>query len=268
MLENPRRLVFHLYIPEGETPEIYKYHFACIKYFSNIFNEFVIVISTDNLNDEKILKYKQKFLPLCKNITFKVIENKEYREVQTFKDEILDKLEYDNSFTFFAHSKGTTNEFNDSLITWICYMYYFCLRSVDKVNEVFTGQAPNTGMFYGPMAFYSEEVLSSVKYHWHYPGAFYWVNMLALHNYSTNESIPKIDGRSYAENFPGNIVPLKDIHPSLVRCRFAGNYFIKGPFAYDLYYKCPTVLRYCFSENDLNELNNFIEHIKNNLEEF
>lgn len=265
-----KRLVYHLYVPDHYVPEIYKYHFACLKYFANVFDEYVINLVMENPDDaDTIKKMEIMFLSyMYKNITFNVVQNdKNIREVYTFKTEIIDKISSSNTLTFFAHSKGMTNDFNESLIRWICYMYYFSLNFIDNMYYKLLGSTPR--IFYGPMIYYAD-ILTPVKYHWLYPGSFYWINMPSLYNYSLMYPLPKIEGRCYAENFPGNITNLKTaaLHEQLGVAE--ADYYFDDCYAtsmYDFYNDCQTPLNYCFMPERLEKFYEFENYIRSNLEE-
>ncbi len=267
------KLVYHLYVPEGPLPEIYKYHFTCLKYFANVFDECVFVLSMDNIDDIDTIKaIELKLLNIVnyKNVTFNVIQNdSNMREVQTFKTEVLDKLSGNDDLIFFAHSKGMTNNYNDSLITWICAMYYFSLGDLATMKYRLVGSVVR--LFYGPVSYYGCKSVGTPIYKWMYPGTFYWINMRSLYNYSKTHEFPRIESRCYAENFPGNLTPLKDapLHQQLGIS--SSDYFYDDAGAeavYDCYNDFYHILGSCFSLERVEKLQEFKKYIEENLENF
>ncbi len=264
VIEDKKRLVYYIYVPKAGLPEIYKYHFACLEYFSNVFDEYSITIAADDVNDQNILAVESLFLKFgYKNISFNVIENNNnYREVCAFKTDILDKLKTDTSLTFFAHAKGASNVFNDSLIIWICSMYYFCLNFMDNMIHKMINQSPR--IFYGPVAYYTP-IMAGIRYNWIYPGTFYWINMNTLYNYSLMHDLPRLEGRAYVENFPGNITPLKgySLHEQMGLAE--SNFYFDDTNSgrvYDFYNEMPELLKTCFDKDRYDKFIEFVNTIK------
>ena len=57
-----KKLVFHFYADKGWEDNIANIcHFNCLKHFSNVFNEAVIVVSDGGVGKDEILKIKGKF---------------------------------------------------------------------------------------------------------------------------------------------------------------------------------------------------------------
>ena len=106
-----KKLVFHFYCDsEWENNQAVKLHLKCLEYFSHIFDDAVVVISTNDIsNKDMIMSVKKKIICTLDvpSLTIKVKENTPFREAQTYHDEVLGQ-DYDG-IVFFAHTKGYTN---------------------------------------------------------------------------------------------------------------------------------------------------------------
>ena len=208
-----KKLVYHFYLEEGFEENIANIvHFRCLEKYSNIFNESIIVISPKEPQNEALINKAKGFLiNVLKSpiLTFKVAKNTRYYEAQTFYDEIMSKLNESEGLTFFAHNKGVSNVLNnaiskESVMRWICGMYYFNLNFIDEVENRLC--ADFLGTFFGSYLMTGENVSSKNKL-W-YAGTFYWLNSGRLLKYCERENIklPKISDREYAEWLPGEIM--------------------------------------------------------------
>lgn len=274
MEKAPLKLVYHLHIPDGEIPEIYKYHFACLKEFANVFDEYDITLSVNDTNNEDLIKkWEQRFfdIGIYKNVTFNVVQNNiDYREAETFKKRIIDKLLGDKSLTFFAHGKGMTNELNDSVICWVLSMYFFNLIDINLIHFKMLQEHRRT--FCGHWAYHTEN-LTPVKYNWVYPGSFYWINMPSLYEESLHHQLPVMHDRFYAEDFPGNCFPLKT--ESMLNQRVTGisEYFFDDTnptedFSNDFYHNYRHIISFLYKPEHLEKFDSFVDYIKENLIEF
>lgn len=229
-----KRMIYHFYVSnEWDTSITNKIHFACLKKYAHIFNEVIICLSIDNIEDKETIKNVELFfldLGLSPNITFKIIENSYLRDAETFYNEIVLKLGDYDGLTFFAHNKGTTNLKTmaiDEVSKWITSLYYFSLEYVDEMAYLLTD---GREMSYGPLLVavdYNElpeifddgtskydfidranVLLGKNKYF--YMGTFFWLNTLTINDYikKNNIEIPQLSDRWYAENFCANIYPL------------------------------------------------------------
>ena len=123
-------------------------------------------------------------------------------------------------------------------------------------------------LFYGPLAYHSL-VLSTTKYHWFYPGTFFWINMRSLYNFSKCNELPKIESRCYVENFPGNLTPMKGVPLQDQLAVSSADYYYDDynpTEVYDFYNKSKEVLQFCISKERLDKFYNFVDYIKANLE--
>lgn len=274
-METPKlKLVYHLYIPDGEIPEIYKYHFTCLKEFANVFDEYDITFSVSDINNEKLIRtWEERFfnIGIYKNVTFNVVQNNiDYREGETLKTRVFDKMPAEKSIVFFAHSKGATNSLNDSTIDWVLSMYYFNLHDIEELKNRLI--RVNRQILCGHFAYYSER-LTCTKYRWQYPGSFYWINVPALYEESLQRPLPVMHNRFYAEDFPGNYLPLKTSSIVQQRAKGMSEFFFDDFRDYedpenDFYANYRHIISYLYLPEDLNNFFNFVDYIKENLIEF
>lgn len=202
-----KRLIFHFYLGKGWQDNIAnKCHINCLRYFSHIFDEAIIIISHDNVNEHEIIDAKKLFITTIKSksTTFKVCENNKYYEAETFKNEIIDNASKLDGITFFAHNKGVSNVLDNgkskiSVLSWICALYYYGLNFFEEAEKTLC--AEQDIVFYGPYLMQDNYVPN--KNHMWYAGTFYWVNTGRLLKKCKN--IPKICDREYAEWLPGEL---------------------------------------------------------------
>lgn len=192
--------------------EAIRLHLACLKYYSYIFDDVVIVISTDDEQNKPFLDDVKKILVetiTVPSITLKMAKNTPLREATTFLDEVV-KSDYDG-ITFFGHSKGITNIVNplykhDYIVDWILGLYWIPLHFADEAERciTFSTQLRNS-FFFGPFPCVERD--GSVFEKTAYEGAFYWVNMNSVKHefYLKGLELPKICTRLYAEEFPGYV---------------------------------------------------------------
>ena len=202
-----RRLIYHFYLGDNWADNIAnKCHFNCLEHFSYLFDESIIVISSNTASENDIIEVKQRFSSVIKSkiLTFKVSENNRYYEADTFKTEIIDNAAKLDGITFFAHNKGVSNVLDNSksktaILSWICALYYYGLNFIDEVEKYLCSD-PGT-VFYGPYLM-KENYIGNKNHIW-YAGTFYWINTGRL--LKNCESIPEITDREYAEWFPGEL---------------------------------------------------------------
>ena len=208
------RLVYHLYVPSGNFGDHMKIHFKCLMNYSHLFDEALFVLSMENPYDTKrVIEVEHLILDLGfnNNVTFKVKKTNEYREGQTLKEEVADKIDKLDGLTFFAHSKGNSNKnsigHQENLEYWITSMYYFNLNYIDYIkNYIFEG----FGVAYGFLKFENFELLENI-FHYTFSGSFYWINTQRLKQFlecfaDDKFHMPYLTDRFYAENFLGNIL--------------------------------------------------------------
>ena len=197
------RLVYYYWIPNDGGSNIMNIHHNCLKYYKDIFDEAIFIISIDDLNDKEKLKNTQNlFLSFgFKNIKFKIRQNDPMlRESIVFKEEIMDKLDEYDGLTFFAHSKGNTSHdlelFDFRYISnWITQMYFFCLNDINDVKKCLTDE--DYYLTYGGMLMDVPNTASN-KYNWYYPGNFYWINGKRLAKYIKDNNIKMPDLLSWS----------------------------------------------------------------------
>lgn len=256
-----KRLVFHFYIPqEGYKTNSNELHLRCLKRYSSIFDEVVIVISHDeDLGPNEIINLEKELVEIFNQnkVSFKTAKNTYLRDSKTFYDEIATKMDKLDGITFFAHNKGLTNissgNFDKELIyKWVVALYYGCLEFIEEANYSLT---EHRQFAYGTLfdiidvSSIKEEWLHDIiycdlgKYSYHYTGTFFWMNTQCLKGFMDRKGIkiPNVVDRWYAENFLSNI-----IEPRFCSTRngmYAKNY-LAGRERID------TLIKMCFSDED------------------
>ena len=238
-----KKLVFFLYIGENvpakefaQTHPTMRLHYTLLKKYSNVFDESVFVLSLKKElidNKELIKDYMTTIIDLgFYNVRFKIEENTDFRECKAFKEEVVENKDNDGKFVFFGHNKGTTNNFNESLVKLICSMYYFNLNFIDDVKHSLIG---DECVYYGfPLlnAKWSEPEATCVMplYKYFIYGTFFWTNYTVLYEIMNhkNREFPKMASRYYAENFPANTIEME-----MVGC-YQNTYALSGK---DLHYR-------------------------------
>ena len=215
-------LVYHLYIFDGFlVDEFMKLHKLCLKDYINVFDESRFVITVNDLNNKSLISDGFKWvseITVGKKFSIKVKENTSLYEVDTFKEEILDNIDTLRDYVFFAHSKGNSKNISvpsynkESVMRWVCALYYFSLNFIDEVEDRFCGHGRASEIFYGPLLTqYKDPSVSPMlrlnKNNCFYQGTFYWINMRKLSNYLKEGivKLPEIDDRYWAEMLPGVI---------------------------------------------------------------
>lgn len=230
-----KRIVFHLYVKEGwNTLLSNQIHFLCLRHYGHLFDDAIFIISLDDVNNNELItevQLKLLTLNLPLNIEFKITKNNHFREAETFKQEIVEKLgEYDG-LTFFAHGKGMTNLdicTKEQVILWVSALYFFSLEYIEEMEYILT---EGRQFSYGPLlvsideqtlgeeyflpSFPREKFLERTKmtlgkYRYFYMGTFFWLNEKTIKEYieKNNLKLPLFSDRWYAENFFSNIFPL------------------------------------------------------------
>lgn len=259
------KLVYYFYAPADRYfPTIYKYHFACLKRYMNMFDDILIIIAVDDVNNKELINYIENIFinfGVYKNISFKIYKNDPYlREAIAFKNEIVDTLDTSEYLTFFGHSKGFTNIFSGALKYWVLSMYYFALEDIEEVKRK---MIDGLCVFYG-FAIMRGSCVSS-KYKWHFPGSMFWINCPHL-NMEYGNQIPKLGNRSYVEMFPGSVIDLPLNNNEIHKVDWPGQYFLEGN--YNFYESCPYLLSLAFSKDDYNKFVNFVDEIDSHIAEY
>lgn len=202
-----KKLVFHFYVTEDwATNEVNKAHFLCLEYYSHIFTDALVCICTDKENEHLVPSVRAKFASIlkCGSVTLKTVENSLYCEAATLKAEVVDKAADIEGLVFFGHNKGISkmsalDGYNmDSLLVWICAMYFYNLEFLDEVEHELCADFVKT--FYGAFLMYAD-FINNASHTW-YSGTFYWVNCGRLIKWGKT---PKIFDREYAEWLPGQV---------------------------------------------------------------
>lgn len=263
-----KKLVYFLYIGDDLTPNGYmekyptmKLHYKMLNYYHNVFDESVFVLSLKKElmeNYDLIKRFMDSIIDLgFYNVRFKIEENTDFRESKTFKEEVIEKKDNEGKLVFFGHNKGTTNEYNESLVKLICSMYYFNLNFIDDVEHMLIG---NECAYYGfPLlnAHWSEPEATCVmpKYKYFIYGTFFWTNIDVMKEimYNKKREWPQMCSRFYAENFPGNTIEFEMVGT------YKNTYMLSGK---NLHYDFDTAF------NEYCEYAPEGEKIKNNFEIF
>lgn len=241
-------------------------HFVLLKMYSNVFDEAVFVLSLKKElmeNTGLIKRFMNAIIDLgFYNVRFKLEENTEFRECKTFKEEVVDNKDNDGKLVFFGHSKGTTNEYNESLKRLICSMYYFNLNFPDEALKMLIG---NESVYFGfPLlnAKWSEPEATCVMplYKYFFYGTFFWTNWTVLKEIMAHKGreYPKMASRFYAENFPANTIEFE------MASTYKNTYGLSGR---NLHYDFDGFLdEYCSYIDDGEyvklDFNLFVDHIK------
>lgn len=223
-----KTLVFHFYAFEGFKENCAnRLHFSCLKYFSNVFDKSLFVISVDDISNSDLIKEAEHEIIDCgfKDVRFKVVHNDVYREGRTFKEEIADKMDKFEGLVFFGHNKGITNVMNDkmnseSILKWIAGMYYMNLHFVEEAEKKLISEFKYS--LYGAYKVESPKIEN--KNNTWYAGTFYWLNPRRLSNNLRQRgiSVPPLHDRGYAEFFSGE-VDLLDSHLNMYLLPFEYN---------------------------------------------
>ena len=209
-----KRLVFFWFIDkEREFSPIYRLHMKLLCRYSGVFDEalFIMSLKVDDEDHRKMAMDVASDLVAngYRNSRFVFELNTEYREAKAFHDYVHSSVVGGKSeLIFFGHNKGTTNELTDSLVMWICSMYYF---SLERISDAMHGLLSDRKCAYGfPVALCSEEfkkLYSHPVHGFYYSGTMYWVNAAVSHMDvkvgMADVSHPFTD-RFYAEEYVGN----------------------------------------------------------------
>lgn len=208
-MEVKKRLVFHFYQNEGWEENFANIlHYKCLKHYSHLFDESLIIISTDfDPCSDEVIEAKRKLASCIKSplTIIKVKKNSAYCEGGTFKEEVVDHLDKIDGLVFFAHNKGVSCMSSngaydpDSLSVWICGMYFYCLEFLDEVISRLC--VKTVAAFYGAFFMYAEWIRNAS--HTWYSGTFFWINPGRVLKWANK--IPEIFDREYAEWFPGEV---------------------------------------------------------------
>lgn len=201
-------LVFHFFVPDDyETNLAIKMHLECLRRYASVFDRAEFYISTRSGNETLLTKAKKEIFSLYQwnDIKIKVVEADDFCEARTFKENVVDKIDkFNDTLIFFGHTKGTTNVVNFSdnaehFLKWIHALYFYSLEFVYEVEKkllcAFQGRFRS---LFGPMMEVNDNG------HAGYPGAFYWLNPMAISNDRARGyvKIDKLADRIFVEAFP------------------------------------------------------------------
>lgn len=193
--------------------KMYDVHFFNLKNFRHCFDCCTFWISLKDFGDEnqrfatEIIKTLMS-IGYTENTEFKIVKNDDFREATCFYEEVAEKIKNgDNELIFFSHSKGLSNEINESLLQWICAMYYFGLNFIDELSFWFLSGNTMNSCFYG-FPFSHIKGCYLTDYNYFYAGTMYWVKTERVRRvlFNNKKNIEGISDRWYAETFPGNHV--------------------------------------------------------------
>ena len=217
-----KKLVYFLYIADNtaakeaiEKSQVLRLHFELLKRFHNAFDEATFVLSLNkNIKegkDDVIRSWAAALMGIgYLNVRFTIEENTPFRECKAFKEEVVEKEDNKGKLVFFAHNKGTTNQYNESLVRLICSMYYFSLNFIEEFEY---SMADHERVYYGFPLLNAQwstangwEMIPKYKYYFY--GTFFWTNVSLLWETMENKKreYPELVSRFYAENFPANTI--------------------------------------------------------------
>ena len=225
-----KRLVFFIYTDVNyKGSKIYDLHFENLKRYSNLFDATTLYFSLKEINDEnmELVKEYTKRMVDCgyvKELETKIRLNTNMREVDCFREEVISRINnHVEEIVFFTHTKGLSNELNESLFRWINGMYYFSLNFSDEMETRMIYRAiPDT--FRGGCVVFGFPLLESniepyLKNKHFYAGTIYWINCAKVAHYNRCFGINPdkdyiISTRCFAEEFPGDhfIAPILGQH--------------------------------------------------------
>lgn len=205
-----RRLIFSFYLTnENLYDEINQLHLRLLSKYMDRFDEIIFCIIVDCDVKYSVVNELQKIIVnmVCKNITFKIYENTNYRESYVLYNEIATKLNILDGLTFFGHNKGISDVFGiDNIKIWIAALYFFSFETELPSNEL------NGPMMYGPLKSvgcnYKFRYAIQNNFDWTYCGTFFWIKCQEVASYINfwDRKIPSLTTRWYSELFLGNLV--------------------------------------------------------------
>ena len=150
-------------------------HINALRHYRNVFNgDKIIYISSDSEIENKEEIYN--LFSFLGNPTIELVSNdSELRESKYFLKQV-NKINDLDSFTFYAHLKGSTYKTNGDITplhNWLSSMYFFNLDNL-YLNKIFTnldGDKTFAGILRKDL-----ECSPYVTSDWHYSGTFFWFN--------------------------------------------------------------------------------------------
>lgn len=213
-----KHLVFYWYVSVNNVhPEIYEMHKRALKRYYDRFDDAVFVISMDNSNNrsEEANALIDELRLIMGNVETKFIvkeNNRDTREAETYYNEVIKRLEYEDGLIFYAHTKGVSEGDDylsrERLYNWINLMYYGNLEHITEVEHSLTD---NETEYISHGTHYFDYNWPNQTYKWHYSGSFAWVNCERFRKYINENRYVKdiIQDRYLSESFLGNVYPSK-----------------------------------------------------------
>lgn len=225
MAEVKKTLLYYLWVPRDFSEKekmMYHIHLKCLRHYSSIFTDAQFIVAMDNPDDNETYYSVVKDIAnigFSGNISITKTENNSYyREGEYVKKLIVDRAKDIEGLVFFAHSKGLynishgaslsvyTDYSEDSIVLWVCALYFFNLNFMD---EVLSAMGDGKIMFGALLNKYKTDDKPPFDTGWQFNGSFYWINPKRLYNYLNyhNISAPELDNRLYAEDWMRHIIP-------------------------------------------------------------
>ena len=259
-----KTLCFYFYTTrETLHDEINKIHFECLKHYKMAFNEVIIGISVDDLEDiELISKTQECFMEIFGGLnitsTFKtVLNNPILKESLFFHNEIVLKMNnYDS--VLFGHNQCLLDlhgEDIETLKSWICAMYYLNLYNIPEVMEFLYKNS--CSFTYGPCLI--TDMSRPEKPRSYYYGGFYWLNTKRILHYWNYNKFPEIYSSEYAKDFI-NILGGDETRFGITKKSYYWYSNIENN-----QYNCESFLKQILIEETFNDFNNFKKNILYNI---
>ena len=204
-----KRLIFHFFIPSDyETNPAIGMHYRCLEKYHKVFDaaEFFISSTEESAKYTEDVKAKLFSIFKCKDIRIKEVENDEFYESRTFKEQVIDRIAGFNGLIFFGHTKGVgdVNRFIDNMeniLMWVYGLYFYSLEFMDEVmNKLVRGQMGMASIMYGSFCQTLDEKWTKAIY----SGTFFWINAKSLADDIENGviKVPRMANRFFDEEFP------------------------------------------------------------------
>ena len=261
-----KRLVYFMFVDYSQRDnKMYLVHFYNLKNFRHCFDCCTFWLSLKDFSEEN-QKYATELIKklmeigFLDNTEFKIVKNDEFREAPCFYDEVVGRIEGgENEWIFFAHSKGITNNINESVLQWVCAMYYFGLNFEEELTYQFCHLEVPRAAFYGfPFSYY--EKIDLIDNDYLFVGTMYWIKTAQVRRIinANKGKIEKVADRCYAEDFPGN-------HVEPAYCKTHRGYAVIHNGFYDNF---PAALSEYFERSNTpeEEINGFYEYYNNMIE--
>lgn len=198
------QMIYSFFIADDEcNNEVYELHYNMLNQISHVFDKITFIICHNGSQYDDIVKrIKLRLVDeiACNNISFIYEQNDpNYREGIIYKKYIIDKLDqYNDYLTFFAHTKGVSNQIGlnnlDNLKLWIYAMYYLNFKWIDEMRRklntyvVLNNNLMNTEYFSYGCLYFKDYRHNNIHY-WFYSGSFQWLNTYKIDKYIKDNNI-------------------------------------------------------------------------------